>query len=172
MEQDSLKSLKHLIGYVPQDIALIDGTFAENIGFGEYKIDLVKVERALRMAHLDRLVLGLKDGLNSAVGERGIYLSGGQKQRVGIARALYHDPQILIFDEATSSLDAIAETAITQAIQEMVGRKTIVAIAHRLSTVENFDCIYVMDQGQIVASGTHHQLMERVPLYQRLLARQ
>ncbi len=164
----SLQGIKHLIGYVPQDIALVDGSIAQNVAFGESTIDTQKLHDALVMAHLHEFVQTLPEKANTHVGERGVRLSGGQKQRVGIARALYHQPEILVFDEATSSLDHISESIIAQAIKEMAGRKTIVAIAHRLSTVENFDCIHVLEAGRIVMKGTHQELLETSNLYQRL----
>ncbi len=167
---DSLIGIRHVIGYVPQDVALIDGTIAENIAFGEDIIDIARLEKAITMAHLDDFITSLPIGVDTHVGERGIKLSGGQKQRVGIARALYREPEILIFDEATSSLDTISEGIISEAIREMAGKKTIIAIAHRLSTVETFDVIHVLEAGNIIASGSHRELLQSCPLYQQLAA--
>lgn len=168
LKVDDLACLKHLIGYVPQDVALIDGTIAENIALGESRINLQQLHRVVEMAHLTGFVDDLELGLDTKVGERGVRLSGGQKQRVGIARALYHNPEILVFDEATSALDNISEAIIAQAIREMAGQKTIIAVAHRLSTVESFDTIHVMEAGVIIAKGTHTQLLSECSLYQRL----
>ncbi len=167
---EDLSSLRHRIGYVPQSVNLLDDTLEQNIAFGEESIDPEQLHKAIRMAHLDKLIAQLPQGLQTVIGERGVKLSGGQRQRVGIARALYFEPELIIFDEATASLDTLSEKMITENIQEIAGHKTILAIAHRISTIKNFDRIYVMDQGKIVSSGTHEELMERCVLYRGLAA--
>ena len=144
------------LAYVPQSIYLIDGSIRENIAIGEAseEIDAAKVERALRMAELYDFVRGLPEGLETGVGERGVKLSGGQRQRIGIARALYQEPEVLILDEATSALDNATEKNITDTILKLKGKITIIAIAHRMSTLENCDfkvkfedgCACVLDE--------------------------
>lgn len=154
--QDILRPWQNQIGYVPQVIFLTDDSVRRNIAFGipDEKIDDAAVRRALRAAQLEEFVYGLPNVLDSVVGERGVRLSGGQRQRIGIARALYHDPAILVLDEATSSLDSVTERSVMQAVSELHGRKTIVIVAHRLSTVENCDRLYRLERGRIVNEGT------------------
>ena len=165
-EVPNLKGIRHLIGYVPQSIHLLDDSIARNIAFGEEEIDSARLLKALKMAHLEEF----SDRLNSRIGERGIQLSGGQCQRILIARALYFEPEILIFDEATSSLDNVSEKIIIDTINEIAGSKTIIAVAHRLTTVQNFDVIHMMEGGRIIASGTHEQLLEKCTAYNELTA--
>lgn len=150
------------LGFVPQSIFLSEGTIAENIAFGLpiADIDLKQVNKALELASLTDLVAQLPNGVNTQVGERGVQLSGGQRQRIGIARALYHEADVLVFDEATSALDGITEKVIMDAIHDFSGQKTIVMIAHRLKTVQKCDIIYLMDQGKIVDQGTYQELVE------------
>lgn len=149
------------IGYVPQHIYLCDDTVTGNIAFGvpPEEIDMEAVERAARVANLHEFVVGeLPQGYQTQVGERGVRLSGGQRQRIGIARALYHDPDVLIMDEATSALDGVTEDAVIQALQNLSGKKTIVTIAHRFTTLKECDVIYVMDKGRIVEQGSYAEL--------------
>lgn len=149
------------IGYVAQEIFLCDDTIRRNIAFGvpDDAIDIAAVEHAARIAHIhDVIVSELPAGYDTEVGERGVRLSGGQRQRIGIARALYHDPDILVFDEATSDIDGVTEAAITQAIDELTGEKTLIIIAHRLQTIRNCDTIYLMSNGRIDAQGTFDAL--------------
>lgn len=151
------------IGYVPQDIFLVDGTIAENIAFGvELKeINFERVKTCARMAQLADFVTGqLPDGYDTMVGERGVRLSGGQRQRVGIARALYHDPDILVFDEATSALDTVTEKAVVETIAALAGTKTMMIVAHRISTIRDCDRILVLEGGRIVAHGGYQELHE------------
>ena len=145
------KDWKQLIGYVGQDIFLLDDTILANIAFGIGKkdIDYEKVKYALKTAQIDRFVEDLEDGINTKVGERGIQLSGGQKQRIGIARALYHKPEILIFDEATASLDGKTEKELMKAIYQLKNQKTIIMIAHRVSTLSGCDKIYEIKNGKL-----------------------
>lgn len=136
-----------LIGYVPQTIYLIDDTICRNIAFGvkDEEIDEQKIWKALQEAQLDEFVKQLEDGLDTSVGDRGVRLSGGQRQRIGIARALYNDPKILILDEATSALDTDTENALMEAIDKMHGNRTLIIIAHRLTTIKNCDRIYKVE---------------------------
>lgn len=160
------------IGYIPQTIFLSDDTIAANIAFGiePDAIDLAAVERAARIARLhDFIVQELPKGYRTEVGERGVRLSGGQRQRIGIARALYHDPGVLIMDEATSALDSSTESAVMEAIFGLEHSKTIIIIAHRLSTVRRCDCIHLFGDGHIVASGTFDELLASSPVFQRLV---
>ena len=150
------------IGYVPQQIFLSDQTIAENIAFGVdlENISQEKLSKAIKLAKLSELVNSLDQGVNTPVGEKGVQMSGGQRQRIGIARALYNNPEIIVFDEATSALDGITEASIMDAINELSTEKTIIMIAHRLSTVEQCDVIYMLDKGKIVDQGTFHELMK------------
>ncbi|MDM8553182.1 ABC transporter ATP-binding protein [Desulfococcaceae bacterium HSG7] len=151
------------IGYVTQDIFIFDDTIANNIAFGISDDDLNwdSIKRAARAANLhDFVVNNLPEGYHTIVGERGVRLSGGQRQRIGIARALYHDPEVLILDEATNSLDGITENAVMQAIHNLSRKKTIIMIAHRLTTLKDCNIIYLIEQGQITAQGTYTELMQ------------
>ena len=138
------------IGYIPQEIFMLDDTIRANIAFGEEDVSDDEVWRALEEAALDDFVRTLPEELDTEIGERGMRLSGGQKQRIGIARALYHDPDVLFFDEATSALDNETETAIMESVNSLQGRKTMVIIAHRLTTIENCDVVYRVDRGKII----------------------
>ena len=153
--QAHLRNWQDQIGYVPQSIYLTDDTLRRNVAFGlpNEQIDDAAVQRAIQAAQLEEFVNSLPQGLETLVGERGIRLSGGQRQRVGIARALYHDPAVLVLDEATSSLDTATERGVMQAVRALHGTKTILIVAHRLSTVENCDRIYRLEQGRVVEAG-------------------
>ena len=149
------------IGYVPQQIYLADDSVAANIAFGvtSRDIDQAAVERAAKIANLHEFVVNdLPQGYATAVGERGVRLSGGQRQRIGIARALYHNPQVLILDEATSALDNLTEQAVMEAVDNLGHNITIIMIAHRLSTVRQCDQIYLLERGEVKASGTYNEL--------------
>ena len=160
---ENKRAWQNTLGFVPQSIFLSEGTIAENIAFGlpAADIDIKQVNKTLKLAHLTELVEQLPDGVNTKVGERGVQLSGGQRQRIGIARALYHEADILVFDEATSALDGITEKIIMDAIHDFSGQKTIVMIAHRLKTVQKCDIIYLMEQGKIIDQGTYQELLEK-----------
>ena len=150
------------IGYVPQHIYLTDDTVAANIAFGvnPKEIDHEAVERAARVAELHGFVTEeMPDGYATLVGERGVRLSGGQRQRIGIARALYRDPDVLVLDEATSALDTVTERAVMHAVHNLGRKKTIIIIAHRLSTVEACHNIFLLDKGRLVAQGTYQELL-------------
>ncbi len=157
-----LRSWRRLIGYVPQSVYLLDDTLRRNVAFGlpDAEIDETRVKAALSMAQLDDFVRELPLGQETAVGERGVRLSGGQRQRVAIARALYHEPEILVFDEATSALDNRTERAVTEAIESLQGKKTLIIVAHRLSTVRMCDRLVFLHRGQIGGCGTYENLLE------------
>jgi ABC-type multidrug transport system fused ATPase/permease subunit len=154
--QANLRGWQDTIGYVPQSIYLYDDSIRRNVAFGvpEADIDDGAVRRALKAAQLDAFVDGLPAGADTFVGELGSRLSGGQKQRIGIARALYHDPQVLVLDEATSALDAETEKEVMAAVNALHGAKTMIIVAHRLTTVASCDLIYRIDKGRVVQSGT------------------
>lgn len=150
------------LGYVPQHIYISDDTIARNIAFGipDDEIDMAAVRQAARIANLAEFVESeLSEGYDTGIGERGVRLSGGQRQRIGIARALYRDPAILVMDEATSALDGITEESVMDAVRTLSRRKTIILIAHRLTTVKDCDVIYLLDHGKILAHGTYDELM-------------
>lgn len=154
--RDNIRGWQNLVGYVPQSIYLCDESLRENVAFGvsPEEVDEQALERAIKAARLDEFVATLPDGLSTVVGERGVRLSGGQRQRIGIARALYHDPAVLVLDEATSALDTTTESEVMAAVNALQGAKTLVIIAHRLSTVEQCDIVYRLDRGRVVGSGT------------------
>lgn len=158
------RSWQRSIGYVPQQIFLTDESVAANIALGLSleAIDMEAVERAARLASLHSFIINeLPDGYDTKVGDRGARLSGGQRQRIGLARALYHDPEVLILDEATSALDNATEQAVMAAVNGIGDNKTIIMIAHRLGTLASCDTIYEMANGRIVASGSYDDLIER-----------
>lgn len=152
----NVRSWQNQIGYVPQAIYLTDDTIAANVAFGvpPEAIDMEAVRRALRAAQLDIFIASLPEGVDTFVGERGVRLSGGQRQRIGIARALYRDPPILVLDEATSSLDIETEKGVMAAVNELHGTKTLIIVAHRLSTVASCDELIRLERGRIVKEGS------------------
>jgi ATP-binding cassette, subfamily B, bacterial PglK len=160
-------SLHDMLGYVPQSISLLDESIAYNISF-EHKPDLSKLKNAIKMSNLESLISSLPDKEATKLGEGGITLSGGQRQRVGIARALYKTPEILIFDEATSALDALSEKALSEEISKLKGQLTTVIVAHKLTNVINCENIYVLDKGNIIASGSHNDLIKSCELYKHM----
>ena len=148
---DELRKWKNIIGYVPQSIYLIDDSIKKNIAFGisENDIDNKKIDRALKESQLFDFVSSLDNGVETVVGERGIKLSGGQIQRLGIARALYENPEVLIFDEATSSLDVETESKIIEEIKNFIGSKTVLFVTHRLVTLKYCNRIYKLEKGKL-----------------------
>ncbi len=159
--QDHLRGWQSQVGYVAQSIYLCDDTIRANVAFGvpDCEIDDAAVRRAIKSAQLDAFVDGLPDGLETIVGERGVRLSGGQRQRIGIARALYRDPQVLVLDEATSALDVETEKEVMAAVNSLHGAKTLIIVAHRLSTVADCDLLYRLDRGRIAQSGTVREVI-------------
>jgi ABC-type bacteriocin/lantibiotic exporter with double-glycine peptidase domain len=159
---DVIRRWQRQIGYVPQHIFLADDTIAANIAFGRSpeEVDHAAVRRAARMAQLHEFIANeLPQGYDTKVGERGIRLSGGQRQRLGLARALYGDPSVLVLDEATSALDMTTEDTVMEALDGLDENHTVILIAHRLSTVRNCDILYKLEQGCLVASGSHDEVL-------------
>jgi ATP-binding cassette, subfamily B, bacterial PglK len=159
----NLDSWQKQIGYIPQNIYLSDDTIRSNIAFG-LTTDEIREEQvlaAVKASQLEELVYNLPDKLDTLVGERGIRLSGGQRQRIGIARALYHNPEVIVMDEATAALDNTTEREFMNALESMSGQKTMIMIAHRLSTVKNCDRLYLMKNGIVEDVGTYNELLER-----------
>jgi ABC-type multidrug transport system fused ATPase/permease subunit len=162
---DAVSEFPGAIAYVPQDVFITNGSILENIvlGYGKSEIQLDYVNRAVKVASLNKLIESLPDGLNSPAGERGSKISGGQRQRLGIARALYTQPKLLVLDEATSALDGQTEADISSSIQELKGSVTVLIIAHRLSTAIHADRVYYLEQGEIKAFGSFEQVRGAVP---------
>jgi ABC-type multidrug transport system fused ATPase/permease subunit len=172
IDRSNLKSWRSHIGYVAQDIFLLDSSFRDNIAFGEPPelVDELMLVRAAKMASIHDFIMSCEGGYDFEAGERGSKLSGGQKQRIGIARALYRDPKVIIFDEATSALDNITEYKILKDIQDLAKSKTIVMIAHRLSTVENADNIILFEGGTVIDQGSFASLSERSESFIKFLS--
>lgn len=167
----NVRAWQRSVGYVPQQIFLADESVAANIAFGlpPNQIDEKAVERAARMANLhDFIVEELPQGYDTRVGERGVRLSGGQRQRIGIARALYHDPDVLVLDEATSALDNLTERTVMDAVRDLSSRKTIIMIAHRLTTVKECDTIFFLERGKIQAVGPYDELLGSTAQFKKL----
>jgi ABC-type multidrug transport system fused ATPase/permease subunit len=160
-----LRDWQDQIGYVPQTIYLTDDTLRRNVAFGVRpdRIDEVAVKAAISAAQLDDLIAGLPAGLDTVVGERGVRLSGGQRQRIGIARALYHDPPVLVLDEATSALDSDTERGVMAAVYALHGAKTLLIVAHRLTSLLECDRLIRLDAGRVVAEGTPAELISALP---------
>jgi ATP-binding cassette, subfamily B, bacterial PglK len=159
------------IGYIPQNVYLSDDTIRRNVAFGvpDEDIDEAQVWRALRLAQLGSFTEKLSQQLDARVGEMGVRISGGQRQRIAIARALYHDPEVLVMDEATAALDNETERSIVQALEALRGEKTMIVIAHRLSTIRNCDRIFWMKQGQVTATGTYQDLLASNPEFRGMV---
>jgi ATP-binding cassette subfamily B protein len=162
------RSLRSVIGIVPQDTVLFNDTIRYNISYARPQAGEAEIHNAARKAHIHHFIESLPDGYDTVVGERGLKLSGGEKQRVAIARAILKDPRILIFDEATSSLDSHSEREIQMALREVAEEHTTLVIAHRLSTIVDADEILVMEDGRIVERGHHQSLLEQADLYARM----
>ncbi|MBD1806375.1 ABC transporter ATP-binding protein [Microcoleus sp. FACHB-SPT15] len=168
----TLKSLRRQIGIVPQETTLFSGTIAQNIAFGQAEFDLKDVQEAAKIANAHHFITQFSQGYYTWVGERGVNLSGGQRQRIAIARAVLLNPSILILDEATSALDSESEALVQEALERIMKERTVFIIAHRLATVRRADRILVVEQGQIVESGTHEELLEKGDRYARFYAQQ
>jgi len=167
---ENIRSWQNLLGYVPQNIFLADASIRENIAFGlpDELINNQKIQDAVRLSMLDDFINSLPDGINTIVGERGVQLSGGQCQRIGIARALYENSEVLLMDEATSSLDGITEQFIMESIKRLHGKKTIILVAHRLATVRNCDTIFLLQDGKLIDQGSYETLLESNDFFKKL----
>jgi ATP-binding cassette subfamily B protein len=164
----SLEALRSRIAIVPQDVAVFTGSIADNIHFGRPDASPADVERAAELALVNEFAQRLPQGLDTAIGERGVTLSGGQRQRIAIARAILRDAPLLLLDEATSALDAESETQVQKALEQLMQQRTTIVIAHRLATVLSCDRILLLDKGRIVEEGTHASLSAGGGLYERL----
>ncbi|WP_370980527.1 ABC transporter ATP-binding protein/permease [Agaribacterium sp. ZY112] len=164
----SLHSLRQAIAFVPQDTVLFNSSIYENIRYGCVEASESDINKAIKLAHLEKFISSLPDGLDTLVGERGLKLSGGEKQRVAIARCILKNPKILIFDEATSSLDSESEKEILKAVEEISENKTCIMIAHRLSTIANADHIIVIEDGKVLEQGNHTELIAKQSRYSEL----
>ena len=168
----TLRSLRRQIGIVPQETVLFSGTIAQNIAFGQKLFDPTAVQAAAEVANAHQFISQFSQGYHTWVGERGVNLSGGQRQRIAIARAVLLNPRILILDEATSALDSESEALVQEALERLTQNRTVLIIAHRLATVRRADRIVVIEQGQIVESGNHADLIKRADRYARFYAQQ
>lgn len=166
--QDSyeLTTLRQSIGYVPQDILLFSGTIADNIRYGKKEASLEDVIEAAKMAQIHETIVSFPDGYNTVIGQKGVNLSGGQKQRISIARALVRKPSILLLDDCTSALDVQTENALLSEIRKL--SCTVLLVTQKMSSTVVADRIIILDEGRIIADGTHHELLEQSQLYQRI----
>lgn len=172
LNKTNVRNWQKNIGYVPQDIFMMDASIAENIAFGipKNEIDMDALKKAAHAARIDQFIESkLADGYDTTIGDRGIRLSGGEKQRVGIARALYSNPDILVFDEATSALDSVTEKEIIEEIDKLSQHKTIIMVAHRLSTVKKCDLIVVLSNGKIETTGAYNELVKEKNSFSKML---
>jgi subfamily B ATP-binding cassette protein MsbA len=164
----TVASLRTLMGIVTQEVILFNDTVANNIAYGLDKYSTEEIENAAKLANAYDFVINLPEGFQTIIGERGMLVSGGQRQRISIARAILKNPPILIFDEATSSLDSESESLIQEAIENLMKDRTVFVIAHRLSSVINSDVIIVMEDGKIIDKGSNDELLERSERYRQL----
>ena len=173
MSKSKIRDFQNNIGFVPQSTFLSDASILENIAFGLpiKKINNNSIQECIKLARLDEFIDSLPDGLYTMIGERGVQISGGQKQRISIARALYNDAELLVFDEATSALDGNTESKVMNEINNLAKSKTIVLVAHRLSTVKTCDCIYFFDNGRIIDYGTYSELLEKNISFREMAAK-
>lgn len=167
-----ISQARSMISLVSQETYLFSGTIADNIACGADQVDMAKVMRAARTANIDEFIQLLPDGYNTIVGERGVKLSGGQRQRLSIARAIFKDAPILLLDEPTSALDAESEMLVQEAVNRIMKHKTVLVVAHRLSTIIDADEVLVLDNGRIVERGTHAELLVQNGAYTRLYNKQ
>jgi ABC-type multidrug transport system fused ATPase/permease subunit len=164
----TLHSLREAIAVIPQDTVMFNHSLADNISYGRLDATADEIKEAARKAHADDFIMNLTDGYDTLVGERGLRLSGGQRQRIAIARAVLKEAPVLVLDEATSALDSESETLIQQSLETIMQDKTVIAIAHRLSTLSRMDRIIVMDEGRIVEDGSHEELLSLNGIYKHL----
>jgi ATP-binding cassette subfamily B multidrug efflux pump len=172
IQQLDIKTLREQISYVPQDVFLFSETVENNIGFGMDQSDKIAIEKAAKQASIEKEISGFAQQFDTMIGERGVTLSGGQKQRISIARALLKDPNLVIFDDCLSAVDARTEKEIINNLNEYLLGKTAIIITHRIFTLFSFDKIVVLDNGVIVEEGTHQQLLNLNGYYAGLYARQ
>ncbi|MGK0502762.1 MAG: subfamily B ATP-binding cassette protein MsbA, partial [Alteromonadaceae bacterium] len=173
LDSIDLKSLRAQFAVVSQNVTLFNDSIANNIAYGAKEtVSQAKIEQACKMAHVDEFLGNLPEGIDTVIGENGLMLSGGQRQRIAIARAILADAPILILDEATSALDTESERLIQDALETLQKRCTSIVVAHRLSTIENADTIMVVEQGRIIESGKHQELLEKGGHYAQLHALQ
>jgi ATP-binding cassette subfamily B protein len=172
IRQVNRSDLRHQIGVVLQESYLFHGSIRENIAYGNPTATSAQIMEAAKAAYAHDFIVNFPDGYDTRVGERGTRLSGGERQRIAIARAILHDPRILILDEATASVDTRTEQQIQHALSNLVKGRTTFAIAHRLSTLRHADRLLVIDKGQVVESGTHDELMEKRGMFYRLVQAQ
>ena len=170
LETTNIDAWRSRIGYVPQQIYLLDDTVRNNIAFGTNALETEDeaIRNAAKLASIDDFIINkMSRGYDTIVGERGVRLSGGERQRIGIARALYRNPSVLILDEATSALDVKTEAVISEAIRNLRKKMTLIIIAHRLSTVRNCDAIHILESGKITDSGRYDELVDRNEIFQK-----
>jgi subfamily B ATP-binding cassette protein MsbA len=168
LQDYDIQSLRKLIGIITQETTLFHDTVFNNIALGRPEVSEVAVIEAARVAHAHDFIKAFPQGYQTMIGTEGSKLSSGQKQQIGIARAVLGKPSILILDEATSALDSASAKLVQEAVDKLMQTKTLLVVAHRLSTIRNADEIFVIDAGEVVAHGTHEVLMQQAGLYKRL----
>ena len=168
----SLRAIRSQMAIVPQEVLLFGGTIRENVGYGKTSATEDEINEACRLANATEFIERLPEGMETVVGPRGVKLSGGQRQRIAIARAILANPRILLLDEATSALDSESERLVNEALERLMQGRTSIVIAHRLSTVRHADRILVFNQGRIVESGTHDEMVAQPGMYRLLVETQ